>query len=96
MSKAYHPKFNGQTETVNKSLEQYLRAFARDKPHRWVEWLLFDKFWLNTNFLTALEVIPFKALYGQSLQKLQNSILGTTRVEVVDSLLSQRQTFCFP
>lgn len=27
MSKAYHPKFNGQTEIVNKSLEQYLRAF---------------------------------------------------------------------
>ena len=81
---------------MNKSLEQYLRAFAGDKPHRWIEWLLFDKFWLNTNFLTALEVIPFKALYGQSLQKLQNSILGTTRVEAVDSLLSQRQTFCFP
>lgn len=44
MSKAYHPKFNGQTEMVNKSLEQYLRAFVGDKPHRWVDWLLFDEF----------------------------------------------------
>ena len=96
ISKAYHPNFNGQTEIVNKSLEQYLRAFARDKPHRWVEWLLFDEFWLNTNFLTAIKVTPFEALYGHSPQKLHNSILGTTWVEVVDSLLSQRRTFGFP
>ena len=78
MSKAYHPNFNGQTEIVNKSLEQYLRAFTRDKPHKWVKWLLFDEFWLNTNFLTALNVTPFEALYGHSPQKLHNSILRTT------------------
>ena len=31
MSSAYYPQSNGQTEVVNKSLEQYLRAIARDK-----------------------------------------------------------------
>ena len=33
MSSSYHPKSDGQTEVVNKSLEHYLRAFAADKPN---------------------------------------------------------------
>ena len=33
MSLAYHSQTNGQSEVVNRSLEQFLRAFAHDKPH---------------------------------------------------------------
>ncbi len=39
MSSSYHPQTNGQTEVVNRSLEQYLRAFAGDKPSLWMYWL---------------------------------------------------------
>ena len=37
MSTTYHPQSDGQTETVNESLEQYLRAFSSDRAHHWAE-----------------------------------------------------------
>lgn len=75
---------------VNKSLEQYLRAFSFDKPTRWAAWLTMAEFWFNTNFHTATKFIPFEALYGFPPPGMVDYILGTTRVEVVDTYLSHR------
>ena len=78
MSTTYHPQSNGWTEIVNKSLEQYLRAFVGDKPHKWVEWLPLVEYWFNTYFHTAIKLTLFEALYGYSPLKLQDYIPGTT------------------
>ena len=91
MSIAYHPQSDGQTEIVNESLEQYLRAFSSDRPHHWAEWLPLAEFWFNTSFHISLKLTPFEALYGFPPPKLQAYILGTTRVDALDTLLSQRQ-----
>lgn len=61
---------------VNRSLEQYLRAFVGDRPQRWVEWLPLAEYWLITNFHTSLKLTPFEALYGFPPPKLQNYIPG--------------------
>ena len=91
MSTTYHPQINGQTEIVNKSLEQYLRAFTSDRPHQWASWLPLAEFWFNSSFHTSLQLTPFEALYGFPLPKLQGYMPSTTRVDALDSLLRQRQ-----
>lgn len=39
MSMAYHPESDGQSEIVNKTIEQYLQATIHDNPRSWVELL---------------------------------------------------------
>ena len=91
MSSAYHPQSNGQTEVVNKSLEHYLRAFAVDRHHSWVDWLPLAEFWFNTNFHTSTKLTPFEALFGYPSPRLLDYILGTTKVDSVDVQLRIRQ-----
>ena len=74
-------------KTVNRSLEQYLKAFTSDTPHRWAEWLPLAEFWFNSNFHTNLKVTSFEALYGFPPPTLQSYVPGTTR----DALLCQRE-----
>ena len=85
------PQSDGQTEVVNRSLEQYLKAFAMDKPRQWVEWLPLAEFWFNTNNHTATKVTPFEALYGFQPPKLRDYIRGLTKATTVDDFFLTRQ-----
>ena len=76
---------------MNRSSEQYLKAFTSDRPHQWAFWLPLVEFWLSSSFHTSLQLTPFEALYGFPPPKLQGYVLGTTRVDALDSLLRQRQ-----
>ncbi len=91
MSTVYHPQTDGQTEVVNRSLEQYLRAFVADKTSQWVNWLPLVEYWFNTNYHTSTKNTPFKAFYGYPPPRLLEYILGTTQVEAVDNYLYTRQ-----
>ena len=91
MSSAYHPQSDGQTKVVNKSLEHYLRAFAVDRPSTWVEWLPLAEFWFNTNFHTSIKMTPFETLYGYPPPRVLDYVAGTTRIDVVDLMLRDRQ-----
>lgn len=87
MSYVYHPQTDGQTEVVNRSLEQYLRTFVSDRPHVWTDWLHLLEYWFNSNYHTSNKMTPFEALYGYPPPRLLDYVPSLTKVGAVDSFL---------
>ncbi|GJT13662.1 putative ribonuclease H-like domain-containing protein [Tanacetum coccineum] len=90
MSSSYHPQTDGQTEVVNRTLEQYLRCFTGDKPKKWTEWLPWAEYSYNTSTHTSTKLMPFQIVYGRLPPKLVPYIRGTTKVQEVDEYLCDR------
>lgn len=86
-STKYHPQTDGQTEVVNKGLEQYLRVFAQAKPTSWFDYLGWAEFSYNTSFHTSIQMSPFKALYGREPPVIPSYIEGSTLIQALDELL---------
>ena len=84
---AYHPQTDGQTEVMNRSVEQYLRAYTHDQPTRWVSFLPWAEYVLNTSHHTTLNMSPFQALYGRPSPTILPYQEGSSKVAIVDSLL---------
>ncbi|KAL6347245.1 hypothetical protein AAG906_013681 [Vitis piasezkii] len=55
MTSAYHPQSDGQTEVVNRCIEQYLRCFVHHKPRHWNSLLPWAEYWYNTTYHSSLE-----------------------------------------
>ncbi|XP_042952257.1 uncharacterized protein LOC122289342 [Carya illinoinensis] len=77
-SSAYHSETDGQTEVVNRCLEQYLRCFVHTTPKRWEAFLSWAKFSYNTSFHSSIQMTPFEALYGRPPPVLNAYIPGST------------------
>ena len=75
---------------VNRSLKQYLRAFAHDKPHTWFDWLHLAEFWFNINYHTSTKLTTYEALYGFPPSNILDYIPGTTKVNALDKLLHSK------
>ena len=90
MSTAYHPQTDGQTEVLNRSLEQYLRAYVHTQPSNWYRFLSLAEWSYNTSLHSAIGMTPFEAVYGKPPPKIADYLRGQSSNDAVDSLLSTR------
>ncbi|KAL5565238.1 hypothetical protein UlMin_028402 [Ulmus minor] len=90
LSSAYHPQTDGQTEVVNRCVEQYLRCFVHQWPRKWLSYLPWAEFWYNTTYHSSTGMTPFQALYGRLPPSIPLYLDGLSRVNEVDQSLLQR------
>ncbi|CAL1390315.1 unnamed protein product [Linum trigynum] len=90
LSSSYHPQTDGQTEVVNRCVEQYLRCFASQNPRRWLSYLPWAEFWYNSTFHSSAGMTPFQALYGRIPPSIPFYRPGSTSVHEVDRALLDR------
>lgn len=64
-STAYHPQSDGQTERVNQTLEDFLRACVLDFGGSWEDHISLVEFSYNNSFQSTTGMTPFEALYGR-------------------------------
>ena len=84
MSSSYHPQTDGQTEVVNRVLEQYLRCFVGLQPKTWMDWIPWANFSYNTSTHSSTKITPFEAVYGIPSPHLLTYVPGTAKVQAVD------------
>jgi len=64
LSTAFHPQTDGQSEALNRIIENYLRAYCADEPTAWVNLLPLARFAYNNSLNAATKSTPNNLLYG--------------------------------
>ncbi|TAQ83095.1 hypothetical protein B7494_g8581 [Chlorociboria aeruginascens] len=64
LSTAYHPQTDGQSEVLNRIVEDYLRAFTAEDQTTWAQLLPLAQFAYNNSRSHATQISPNRALYG--------------------------------
>jgi hypothetical protein len=92
MSSSYHPQIDGQTEVVNRILEQYLRCFVGLQPKTWMDWIPWAEFSYNTSTHSSTKITPFEAVYGIPPPHPLTYVPGTAKVQAVEEYLQDRDS----
>jgi hypothetical protein len=90
MSSAYHLQSDGQTEIVNKLVQQYLRAFVHDHPKLWGRFLQWAEWNYNTAVHSSTGLPPFQVVYGKPPPTIADYVTGSSLNEDVDMELTTR------
>jgi hypothetical protein len=64
LSTAYHPQTDGQSEALNRIVEDYLQAYCADEPTSWVNLLPLARFAYNNSINAATKSSPHNLLFG--------------------------------
>ena len=60
LSTAHHPQTDGQTEVMNREVQQYLRLFCAEEQESWSDWLGLAQFAINNRQHSATKFSPFQ------------------------------------
>ena len=60
LSTAHHPQTDGQTEVMNREVQQYLRLFCAEEQESWMDWLGLAQFAINNRQHSATKFSPFQ------------------------------------
>ena len=86
MSTAYHPQTDGQTERMNRTLEEMLRAYTTYHQNKWDEHLSAAEFAYNNSKQASTEMTPFELDIGQHPVTPLELANNTTKVEAAENL----------
>jgi hypothetical protein len=64
MSTAFHPQTDGQTEHMNRTLEQMLRNYVSYEQDDWDHYLIYAEFTYNNAVQSSTGLSPFRLLHG--------------------------------
>src|SRR5580693_10188650 len=81
MSTAFHPQTDGQTEILNRILENYLRAYTSLEQMNWAKLLRSAEFTYNNSRSSTTKTTPFMALYSYNLElrfDIEDAVKGET------------------
>ena len=70
MSTTYHPLIDGQSERVNKVIEDMLRMYVMNQTSKWEEYLHLVEFAYNNGYHAYLKMSPFETLFGRKCNSL--------------------------
>ncbi|VFQ77888.1 unnamed protein product [Cuscuta campestris] len=81
---------DGQTEVMNRGLEQYLRAFTFERPKKWATFIPWAELALNCGHHEGLNMSPYQALYGHPPPHLFPTLAVRARDPTIEEMLRER------
>ena len=60
LSTVHHSQTDGQTERMNRDLQQYLQLFTAENQDKWTDWLPIAQFSYNTKKQASTKKSPFE------------------------------------
>ena len=81
MSTAYHPQTDGQSEALNRIVEDYLRAYTSEDPTAWARLLPLAQFAYNNSRNHTTRMSPNRLLHGFDCD---------IRIDVADNIAERR------
>jgi hypothetical protein len=79
MSTSYHPETDGQTERMNKTIEEMLRSYVNDKGDDWDVHLAAAELAYNSSVNEASGISPFSICYGSNVSLPTSLVLSDVK-----------------